>query len=200
MYIATPAAQSSVDHSSTSTLSHSSSDAVISEDAVPSIGKASNGSSLVHSILQAYSKEILEYASDQFLDLAVAIRLKTIGARELVGLLAEAEADIIDDEDYDDQVKAAWESPRSSLDAIRTSKPPATIDVQCRPVSTAPSQSSSLGRTTSPKMHEHSPPRRRRVSLDEPICQHSRCPWIRCTRERTQLRRPEYTRSYFDAG
>jgi hypothetical protein len=157
MKIATPAAQSSVDHSSTSTLSHSSSDAVISEDAVPSIGKASSGSSLVRSILQAHGKEILEFASDQFLDLAVAIRLKTIGARELVGLLAEAErlgygkADIIDDNDYDGQVQVACESPRSSLDAIRTSKPPATIDVQCHSVSTAPSQPSSLEELRAPK-------------------------------------------------
>jgi hypothetical protein len=66
----------------TSTLSHSPNDAVIPNDATLSIGKAPNSSSLVHSILEAYGKEILEFAGDQFLDLAIAMRLKTINARD----------------------------------------------------------------------------------------------------------------------
>jgi hypothetical protein len=157
MNIATPAAQSSVSHSSTSTLSHSPSDAVIPKDAALSIGNALNGSSLVHSILEAYGKEILEFASDQFLDLAIAMRLKTINARELVGLLAKAErlgyskADIIDGEDNVCPVQVACEGSGSRLDSIGTSKPSATIDLQCHPISKASSQSPSLEKSQAPE-------------------------------------------------
>ena len=49
----------------------------------PSIGKAAVGSPLVRTILEAYGKEILESASEQFLDLALEMRLQTISAREL---------------------------------------------------------------------------------------------------------------------
>jgi hypothetical protein len=82
--------------------SFSSSDIVISQDAAPLIGKASNDSSLVRSILAAFGKEILEFASDRFLDLALELQLKIISTRDLVILLAKAdrlgysETDIID--------------------------------------------------------------------------------------------------------
>ena len=56
-------------------------DTIISKDASPSIEKATTGSPLV--------RAILESASDQFLDLAVGVRLQTIGAKELVKLLAK---------------------------------------------------------------------------------------------------------------
>lgn len=46
------------------------------------IGSAANGSSLWHSILDTYGKEILKCASHEFLDLAIAMRLKTINTRE----------------------------------------------------------------------------------------------------------------------
>lgn len=84
-------------------IAHSSSYAI--SDAA-SIGKAATGSPLVCAILESYGKEILESASDQFLDLAVGVRLQTISARELVKLLAKAnrlgyqETDIVDDETY----------------------------------------------------------------------------------------------------
>ena len=44
----------------------------------------------MRAILESYGKEILESASEQFLDLAVEVRLQTISARELVKLLAKA--------------------------------------------------------------------------------------------------------------
>jgi hypothetical protein len=62
------------------------------------------GSLLVRAILEAYSKEILESASEQFLDLALEVQLQTISARELVRLLAKAnrlkyqETNTVDDE------------------------------------------------------------------------------------------------------
>lgn len=70
----------------------------------PSIGKAATGSPLVRAALESYGKEILESASEQFLDLAVEVRLQTISASQLVKLLAKAnrlgyqETDIVDDE------------------------------------------------------------------------------------------------------
>jgi len=139
MDIATPEAQSFGDHSSTSTLGPFPSDAAL-DDAGLSIERASKSSSLVHSILEAYGKDILEFASDQFLDLAVAIRFKTIDARELLGMLAEAErlgyskTDIIDDEEL------VCERSPSRPDASGPSKPPATIDGQCYSISKASSQ------------------------------------------------------------
>jgi hypothetical protein len=78
-----PSAQSSIASDSSS---HATSDAVTA----PSIGKAATGSPLVRTILESYGKEILESASEQFLNLAVEVRLQTISARELVKLLAKA--------------------------------------------------------------------------------------------------------------
>ena len=94
-----------VDTSSSSTWPHPPSDAIISKDAASSIGNVSNDPSLGRSILEAYGKEIFEFASDRFLDLAILLRLKTINAGDLVNLLAKAErlryskTDVIRDED-----------------------------------------------------------------------------------------------------
>jgi hypothetical protein len=69
---------------------HSSSYATGDAITAPSIGKAATGSPLVRAILESYGKEILESASEQFLDLAIEVRLQIIGASELVKLLAKA--------------------------------------------------------------------------------------------------------------
>ena len=144
--IATPAAQSSVDNLSSSTWPRSPPDAIISKDTAPSIGKASTGSPLLCAILESYGKEILESASDQFLDLAVRVRLQTISARELVKLLAEAkrlgyqETDIIDDEDGACPVQEANAGSPSKPNGIETPKPRAAIASQRRPLSTASTQ------------------------------------------------------------
>jgi hypothetical protein len=45
---------------------------------------------LVHAILETYNKDILKSVSDQFLDLVIKLRLKTISIRDLVNLLAKA--------------------------------------------------------------------------------------------------------------
>jgi hypothetical protein len=144
--IATPAAQSSVDNSSSSTWPRPPPDAIISKDTAPSIGKAATGSPLVRSILNAYSKEILKSASDQFLNLAVRVRLQTISARELVKLLAKAKrlgyqkTDIIDDEDGVRPVQKANTGSPSKPNGIETPKPWATVADQRRPLSTASTQ------------------------------------------------------------
>jgi hypothetical protein len=65
--------------------------AIISRDASPSIRNVSNRRSLGRSILEAYNNEILDIASDLFLNLAIKLRLKTTCARDLVNLLAKAE-------------------------------------------------------------------------------------------------------------
>lgn len=96
-------APSSIDTSSSLT-QPSSSDTLAPKDAAPPIRGATNGPSLWRSILDTHGKEILECASDQFLDLATALRLKTINARDLVSLLAKAgrlgfrETDVVEDE------------------------------------------------------------------------------------------------------
>ncbi|KAH7378856.1 hypothetical protein BKA64DRAFT_728065 [Cadophora sp. MPI-SDFR-AT-0126] len=70
----------------------------------PSVGTATTGSLLVRTILKAYGKEILESASEQFLDLALEVRLQIIRLRELAKLLTKAnrlgyqENDTVDDE------------------------------------------------------------------------------------------------------
>ena len=71
-----------------SSWSYTTSDTVTLKGASPSIGKAATGSPLVRAILESYGKEILESTSDQFLDLAVGVRLQTLSTRELVKLLA----------------------------------------------------------------------------------------------------------------
>jgi hypothetical protein len=59
------------------------------KDAALPVGSAANGSSLWHSILDTYGKEILKCASHEFLDLATAMRLETSNARDLISLLAK---------------------------------------------------------------------------------------------------------------
>merc|ERR1712000_802142 len=122
----------------------------------PSIGKAATGSPLVRAILESYGKEILESASEQFLDLAVEVRLQTISARQLVKLLANAnrlgyqETDIVDDENGARPVQGGNANSRSKPDATRTPKPPTAIAGQCRPHSTTPSQPLSLEKSRAP--------------------------------------------------
>lgn len=122
--------QSSVDTSSSSTLPHLPPNAVIPKDPAPSAKGVSNGPSLGRSILEAFGKEILELVSDQFLDLAMELRLKAINIRGLLNLLAKAErlgyseTDIIDDEEAIRRVQKAHEGSRSCLDAIGASQPP----------------------------------------------------------------------------
>jgi hypothetical protein len=76
-------------------------------------GTAANGPSLWRTILDTHGREILECASDQFLDLAIALRLETISARDLVELLAKAgrlgymETDIIESDAVDPLAREA---------------------------------------------------------------------------------------------
>jgi hypothetical protein len=143
-----------------STVPHSSSYATSDAVTAPSIGKAATGSPLVRAILESYGKEILESASEQFLDLAVEVRLQTIGASELVKLLAKAnrlgyqETDIVDDENGARPVQGGNANSRSKPGAIGTAigtaKPPAAIAGQRRPRSIAPSQPLSLEKSRAP--------------------------------------------------
>ena len=154
MKIATSTAQSSVDTSWSSTWPPPPPDTIISKDASPSIEKATTGSPLVRAILESYGKEILESASDQFLDLAVGARLQTISVRELVKLLAKAkrlgyqETDIIDD---DETAYQAHEGSRSRLDAIGAPKPPGEKIGQVRSDSTTSPQPSTFEEFREPK-------------------------------------------------
>ena len=106
----------------------------------PSIGKAVTGS-LVRAILETYGKEILESASEQFLDLALEVRLQTISTRDLVKLLAQAnrlgyqETDTVDDEDGASPAQGGNANARSKPDAIGTQKSPGAIAGQImRPI------------------------------------------------------------------
>ena len=103
MNISKPTALSSYE-SSCGLTRPSSSDAVTSKDAPAVIESAANDLSLWRTILNTHGKEILECASNQFLDLAMALRLETISARDLVHLLAKArrlgyrEMDVVEDD------------------------------------------------------------------------------------------------------
>ena len=136
----------------------------------PSIGKAATGSLLVSAILETYGKEILESASEQFLDLALEVRLQTISARELVKLLAKAnrlgyqETDIVDDENGARPVQGGNANSRSKPDAIGTPKPPGAIAGQCRPHSATSSQPLSLEKARAPN-HTNTA----QVLRDEPL-------------------------------
>ncbi|CZR66028.1 uncharacterized protein PAC_15928 [Phialocephala subalpina] len=147
---------------------HSSSHATNDAITAPSIGRAATGSPLVRAILESYGKEILESASDQFLDLAVEVRLQTIGARELVKLLAKAkrlgyeETDIDDDKKSTRPVQEANASSPLKPNAIP--KPPGAIAGQCRPHSTASSQPLSLEKSRAPNRTNTA-----QVLRDEPL-------------------------------
>jgi hypothetical protein len=143
--------------------SHASSDTVTA----PLIGKAATGSPLVCAILETYGKEILESASEQFLDLAVEIRLQTISAIELVKLLTKAnrlgyqETDIVDHENSTRPVQGGNANSRSKPDAIGTPKLPGAIAGQRRPTS---SQPLSLEKSRTPKRTNTA-----QVLRDEPL-------------------------------
>lgn len=69
--------------------------------------------SLWRQILDTHGSQILSYASSEFLDLAVALRLQTIRSRDLVNVLAKAgrlgfsEKDVISDSETDEQTVQA---------------------------------------------------------------------------------------------
>ena len=92
------------------------------KDAAPSIKSAANGPSLLPSILDVHGREILERASDQFLDVAMALRLETINARDLVNLLDKAgrlgysETDVDDDGEAVRPVDEVHQGARIRLD------------------------------------------------------------------------------------
>jgi hypothetical protein len=123
---APPSAQDSIDSPS----SKNASRIAVFKSTAPPIGIAED--SLLRTILDEHV-EILNFASSQFLDHAMALRLRTIGAKDLVSMLAEAErlgyreTDVISDDEADDEtVQAAHETPgraRSRLDATGTSTP-----------------------------------------------------------------------------
>jgi hypothetical protein len=58
-------------------------------------------------LVEAYGEQLIKAANDEFLDLAIAARLKTIAAKELVLMLAKAERlgyeeqDVVDEEEED---------------------------------------------------------------------------------------------------
>lgn len=124
----------------------------------------------MRAILEAYGKEILESASEQFLDLALEVRLQTISARELVRLLAKAnrlgyqETDTVDDENGAPPVQGGNADSSSKPDAIGTPKPPGAIAGQCRPHSATSSQPLSLEKARAPN-HTNTA----QVLRDEPL-------------------------------
>jgi hypothetical protein len=90
--------------------------------------KATGDSSLWRTILDEHGEDILEHASDQFLDLVMSRRLKTIKAEDLVCMLARAdrlgysEVDIFhDDNETVNTIHEAQRIARICLDA--TSNP-----------------------------------------------------------------------------
>lgn len=105
MDIAMPSALNSVDSANPSR-------AAVFKGAAPSTGRAED-LSLWRQILDTHGSQILGYASSEFLDLAVARRLQTIGSRGLVNVLAKAgrlgfnETDVISDNETDEQTVQA---------------------------------------------------------------------------------------------
>ena len=159
-------AHSSIVPHLSSTWPHTTSDTVTLNGATPSIGKAATDSHLVRAILESYGKDILESASDQFLDHAVGGGLQTISARELLKLLVKAkrlgyqETDIIDDKDGVRPVQEANACSRSKPSGIETPKPQATIAGQLRLLSTASTQPPSLEESRAPNRTNTAPVRR----------------------------------------
>jgi hypothetical protein len=128
MDIAMPSALNPVNSPTSANLSR----AAVFKGAAPSIGRAED-LSLWRQILDTHGSQILGYASNEFLDLAIARRLETIEPRDLVNLLAKAgrigysETDIITDNETDEQtIQAVLETQgraRSRLDATGTLTP-----------------------------------------------------------------------------
>lgn len=110
----------------------------------------------MRAILEAYGKEILESASEQFLNLALEARLQTINVRELVKLLAKAnrlgyqETDTVDNENGASPIQGGNANSRSKPDTIGIPKPPGAIAGQCRPHSATSSQPLSLEKGRAP--------------------------------------------------
>jgi hypothetical protein len=85
MDIGTPSSQGSIDSPSSANPSR----AAVFKGAAPSTGRAED--SLLRTILDKHGREMLNFASSQFLDHAMALRLRTIAAKDLVSMLAKAE-------------------------------------------------------------------------------------------------------------
>ncbi|KIM96197.1 hypothetical protein OIDMADRAFT_33577 [Oidiodendron maius Zn] len=108
-------------------------------------------------ILNSYNREILKCASDQFLDLDKALRLKPIDARDLVNLLTKAErlehreANVIEDDAADAPVYEAHESAQHRLRANFVSMPLCERLGQGRSDSTASPQPSPVEASREPK-------------------------------------------------
>ena len=129
MIVTTPAYPNHID--TTSTLIHApSSKTIIPNGAVPPVGTAANCRSLWRSILDTHGKDILQCASDQFLDLATALRLESINAKDLASLLAKAGrlgyrgTNIVEDNAVDCLAHEADEGTQPSLDNHSASKVP----------------------------------------------------------------------------
>jgi hypothetical protein len=125
----TPAYPNCID--TPSTLIHpSSSDTIVPKDAAPTIRSAANDPSLWRSILDTHGKAILKWASHQFLDLATAVPLETINARDLVNLLAKTgrlgytETDVVEDETIVPRIHEADKGTQPSLSANSASTLP----------------------------------------------------------------------------
>ena len=123
MIITKPACPNHID--TTSTLIHSlSNDTIVPKGAVPPVGTAAKGLSLWRSILDTHGEGILQCASDQFLDLATALRLESINTRDLVGLLAKAgrlgygSTSIIEDNAVDEADECS--QPRLGANSVST--------------------------------------------------------------------------------
>lgn len=102
--------------------------AVFKSTASPTV--EAEDSSIWRTILDEHGRKILNFASMEFLDRAMALRLQTIGAKDLVKMLAGAdrlgfsETGVISDDGTDDEtVEAAQIRARSGLNATGTSTP-----------------------------------------------------------------------------
>ena len=116
MNISIPSAKSPFDSSS----SMNTPSLVISQGNASSMKRAEDGLSLGRTILDIYSRRILDCASNQFLDLAIVQCLKTIDTRDLISLLAKAKRLGYSETDVVDDVYETQACTRSSLDATGT--------------------------------------------------------------------------------
>ena len=151
-----------------STLMHpSSSDTIILKDAAPPIGSAANGSSLWHSILNTYGKEILKFASHEFLDLSTALRLETINAKDLDSLLAKAgrlghrDISIIEHNKVDSLIQQVDDGTQPSRSGHFSPTLPRTRTGQGRSDSTAARRPSPAEASRGPKRRKTSLPHAR---------------------------------------
>jgi hypothetical protein len=156
MNTTTPAYPNHIDTPST-TVHLSSSDTIILKDAAPPIGSAANGSSLWHSILDTYGKEILKCASHEFLDLATALRLETINVKDLdsllakVGRLGHRDINIIEHNIVDSMIQQVDEGTQPSRSGHSASTLPSTKTGQGGSDSTAAPRPSPVEASRGPK-------------------------------------------------